>query len=306
MKIKLRGKTYWTTFTVHGIAHRKSLRTKNKHIAKSQALELIQAATNGTIEVQQKVPKKFFAAADAYLEHRRLRWKRARTGELEQELLSVTRAYFGDIPLQAITASAIAQFQKLRKEPPSSTNLAGMDAGIFKSPFTGNEIKSRASNRTINMNVSALARVLKFAGRWQGVEKQVEMLPTSDIEIGIALDPTEERRLLCAAASNPEWKHIEAAVVVALNTSMRRGEIEHLRRRDVDLAEKLIHVRRSKTAKGHRSIPLNTAALAAVKRMLDRLDKIGATLPDHYLWFACQWEKFDPTKPMSRWEPRSQ
>ena len=48
------------------------------------------------------------------------------------------------------------------------------------------------------------------------------------------------------AASNPKWEHVYCAAVVAANTSIRPVEVKHLRRRDVELVKKLVHVRWSK------------------------------------------------------------
>jgi len=74
-------------------------------------------------------------------------------------------------------------------------------------------------------------------------------------------------------------------------------EVKHLRRCDVDLVKELVHVRRSKNETSHRVIPLN-----ALARMFERADMLGHTEPEHYLWSACQWGQFDPTKPMLKWD----
>ena len=36
--------------------------------------------------------------------------------------------------------------------------------------------------------------------------------------------------------------------------------------------------------------------------MVERADALGFTDPEHYLWFACQWGRFNPTKPMKKWD----
>jgi hypothetical protein len=36
--------------------------------------------------------------------------------------------------------------------------------------------------------------------------------------------------------------------------------------------------------------------------MFERADVLGHTDPDHYLWPACQWGRYDPTKPMLKWD----
>ncbi len=122
------------------------------------------------------------------------------------------------------------------------------------------------------------------------------------IRSGRALTTEERTRLFAAAASNPEWEHVYCAAVVAANTSMRPVEVKHLRRRDVDLVKKLVHVRRSKNETSHRVIPLNASAIGAAARMFERADQLGHTAPEHYLWPACQWGRFDATNPMLKWD----
>ncbi len=83
---------------------------------------------------------------------------------------------------------------------------------------------------------------------------------------------------------------------------MRRVEVKHIRRCDLDLVRRLLHVRRSKNETSHRVIPLSASAIEAVARMLERADLLGHTEPGHYLWPACQWGRYDPTKPMLQWD----
>ena len=66
--------------------------------------------------------------------------------------------------------------------------------------------------------------------------------------------------------------------------------------------KKLVHVRRSKNETSHRVIPLNASAIEAAARMFERADLLGHTEPEHYLWPACQWGRYDATKPMLKWD----
>jgi hypothetical protein len=95
---------------------------------------------------------------------------------------------------------------------------------------------------------------------------------------------------------------VYCAAIVAANTSMRPVELKHLRRCDVDLVKRLLHVRRSKNETSHRVIPLNASAFEATGRMFERADLLGHTEPEHYLWPACQWGRYDATKPMLKWD----
>ena len=93
-----------------------------------------------------------------------------RTIELEEERLSLVTKHFGDVPLSAITAKAIAEFQHTRHA-----------AGI--------------ANRTINMDVGVLSRVLKSCGRWRALADHVRNLPERQHPVGRALTPEEQNQL---------------------------------------------------------------------------------------------------------------
>jgi integrase len=120
--------------------------------------------------------------------------------------------------------------------------------------------------------------------------------------IGRVLSDAEQERLFEVARGNPEWTHVYCAAVLAANTSMRGVEIKHLRRKDVDLEAKALHIRKSKNEGSKRILPLNEAALDALNMMIDRADEFGHKDPEHYLWCANQHHKFDPTQPGRKWD----
>src|SRR5258705_8512911 len=276
MSLWKRGRQYWTDFTVAGRRYGNRLGTTNLQTAKKRERDLVEGAGRGLLSANEQGPKRLSEAIEAYLAAKRMRCS-PRTIELEEERLSLVKRHFGDVPLPAITATAIADFQRTRH-----------DAGI--------------ANRTINMDVGVLSRVLKSCGRWRALAEHVRNLPERQHPIGRALIADEQRRLFATAASNPEWEHVYCAAIVAANTSMRPVEVKHLRRCDVDRVKKLLHVRRSKNETSHRVIPLNASALRALVRMFERADMLGHTEPEHYLCPACQWGHFDPTKPMLKWD----
>src|SRR5712691_5753469 len=242
MSLWKRGRQYWTDFTVAGRRYRKRLGTTNLRTATRRERELVEEAGHGRLAADEQGPKRLSDAIDAYLDAKRMRCS-PRTIELEEERLSLVKKHFGDAPLSAITASAIAEFQRTRH-----------DAGI--------------ANRTINMDVGVLSRVLKSCGRWRALADHVHNLPERQHPVGRALTADEQRRLFAAAASNQEWEHVYCAAIVAANTSMRPVEVKHIRRCDVDLVKRVVVVRRSKIESSHRVIPLNAPALKALARMI--------------------------------------
>lgn len=241
MSLWKRGRQYWTDFTVHGKRYRKRLGTGNLQVAKRRERELLEAAGHGALADNEQGPKRLSEAIDASLAAKRMRCS-PRTLEFERERLVFIRRHFGDLPLSAITAAKIAEYQRARHE-------AGR------------------ANRTINMDVGVLSRLLKFCGRWRALADHVHFLPERQGGVGRALTPEQRQRLFDTAASNPEWEHVYCVAIVAANTSMRPVEVKHLRRCDVDLAKRLVHVRRSKNQTSHRVIPLNASALKALVRM---------------------------------------
>lgn len=275
MSLWRRNGWYWTDFSIDGARYRKPLRTRKWQEAKKREREMIEAASNGQLETQAG-PKRLFEAVEAYLAQKAVT-SSPRTVELERERLRLVKKHLGDVKLAAITPEAIARYQRGRHE-----------AGI--------------SNRTINMDVGALRRVLKQCGRWRMLQERVQTLPENQASIGRALTVDEQNRLFEAASSNPEWEHVYCAGIIAANTSMRPVEVKNLRCQNVDLFEGIVTIRRSKNTTSYRVIPLNQPARAAFNRMLERARKLGMDAPEHYVWPACQWHRIDPTRPIKKWD----
>ena len=184
MSLWKRGRQYWTDFTVAGQRYRKRLGTTNLQTAKKRERDLVEGAGRGLLSANEQGPKRLSEAIETYLAAKRMRCS-PRTIELEEERLSLVKRHFGDVPLSAITATAIADFQRTRH-----------DAGI--------------ANRTINMDVGVLSRVLKSCGRWRALAEHVRNLPERQHPVGRALTAEEQTRLFAAAASNLEWEHVSA------------------------------------------------------------------------------------------------
>ena len=173
-----------------------------------------------------------------YLEAKEATANTKRAVEFDRERLAVVKRLLGDMKLSAITREVLEGFQAKRR-------LEG------------------ASNRTVNMDIGALRRVLKRFKQWRRLEDDVKMLTESGgAPIGRALTAEEQDRLLDVAQGNPEWQHVYCAAVLAANTSMRGVEIKHVRRKDIDLDAKALHIRKSKNEGSKRVLPLNDDAFA--------------------------------------------
>jgi integrase len=104
------------------------------------------------------------------------------------------------------------------------------------------------------------------------------------------------------ASSNPDWEPVYLAAVLASNTSLRPVEVKHLQWRNVDLIGNEIRVTRSKNESSHRLITLNNSARKALATMRSRAEIMGFTEPEHYVWYARQWGRLDPTRPVKKWD----
>jgi integrase len=93
----------------------------------------------------------------------------------------------------------------------------------------------------------------------------------------------------------------KCAAIITLNTTMRGGELKTLHWADGNLADKLVTVRKSKTAAGLRVIPINAHAFAAFAELLKRSQAFNGTDPSHYVFPACEHGDVDPTVPMHSW-----
>ena len=78
------------------------------------------------------------------------------------------------------------------------------------------------------MEGGVLRRILIRAKLWHAIADDVS-LPKPPPTIGRALSKAERAKLLEVAAANPVWQTAYYAAVLALNTTMRGGEIKALR-----------------------------------------------------------------------------
>jgi len=86
-----------------------------------------------------------------------------------------------------------------------------------------------------------------------------------------------------------------------INTTMRGCEIKQLRWQDIDLIEKALTIRKSKTEAGERVIPLNADAWNTILLLYRRAKGLGEVHPEHYVFPACEASHFNPTRPQTSW-----
>jgi len=279
MALVKRGKTWHTHFFVDGQRYRQSLETSDWREAQSKEKELIAQALQGKLAPASQHFSKLTVpqAIDRYLEDRAAHVQ-ASSKESESDHAKPLRKYFPATPVARIDAEMILAYVRER-------TAAGL------------------SNTTVNMEIGILRRILKRAKRWHFVEDEIPRLPERR-DIGRALQPEEKLRLLKLAQSRPEWETACLASILALNTTMRGGEVRQLRWRDIDFLDCSLVIRRSKTRAGERLIPLNINAYNAVLRLRERAQALfdSELQSDWYVFPSGEgYSKPDPTKPMRGW-----
>jgi integrase len=152
----------------------------------------------------------------------------------------------------------------------------------------------------INMEMGAVRRVLKKGKRWHLLAGDIKPLKEHPRQARV-LSYGEKLRLLKVAASRPEWQTARLAAVLVFNSSMRGCEIRGLHWRDVDLIQRTLTVRHSKTEAGERVIPLNADAWSTILELWERAKAFGGTEPGHYVFPACESGRIDPTKFQKSW-----
>jgi len=161
------------------------------------------------------------------------------------------------------------------------------------------------SPRTINLEIRVLRTILKAAKTWAGIAREYEerfgklMLKEPQSEVGRAIEEAELKLLLDTAQEREEWQPAFYAALVSSNTTARSDELKSLRLRDLDLPNETVSIRKSKTSKGHRNIPLNSAAMWGFVRLVERAAALGSTEPEHFLFPACRFKLTKAGPPMS-------
>jgi integrase/recombinase XerD len=280
MAIFKRGKTWWTDFSENGQRLRQSLGTTDWREAQKREKQLISEARTGRVTNPGRALARlaFTVAIERYLILRTPRLAR-RTIQTERERSKPLVAYFGCTTVQSITTDGVLEYIASRK-------------------------RSGVSNATVNRERDLLRGVLVKAQRWHLLSTE-ELRPLKVEEgSGRALSLDEKAHLLMMAESRPEWQIARLAARLALNTTMRAGEIRELRWRDVDLIGRVLTVRRSKTEAGRRVIPLNSDAWETVIELRERSKLLFNRAPEpewYVLPHAEGLRNPDPTTPMSGW-----
>jgi integrase len=275
-----RGDWYWLDAWVHGHRFREPLGTTDWREAKRLERERVeQIRTKGSVPSAASLT---YAAMDvstaiaAYAEERRAQVSpRMRAYWLENA--RPLKEFFKNTQLRQITPAQTAAYQNARTE-----------AG--RAP------------KTINGELSVLRQVLRRAKLWYRFEDEYTTLRNRKAPVGRALTPDEQERLFEVARTKPAWLYAYVAAILAFYCGLRACEIKGLHWEDIDLPNRLLHVRRSKTPAVWRSPTLNVTCLRVLQELQAVAANLGFAEPAHFVfpWHGRN-KRHDPTRPMTSW-----
>jgi integrase len=147
-----------------------------------------------------------------------------------------------------------------------------------------------------------LRQLLKAAKLWYRFREDYVALPNRKPPFGRALTEDEQQRLFALAAVTPRWLYAYTAATLAFYCGLRACEIKGLRWKDVDLLNRVLEVRRSKTPAGWRTPTLNRVCVKVLQDLWSQAARLGFTEPTHYVfpWHGRN-HRIDPTRPITSW-----
>jgi integrase len=290
MSVYKRGETWWYKFKFAGQTIRESTKSASKTLAKDAERvrrRELENGFNGTSKAQRA--QLFSVAADIWLKsksaHLSPRTITIETTNLDKHLKPV----FGSLLVSDIQSDDIAAYQLARS-------------------------KENAAPKTINLEIGTLRAILRKNRLWAGLQPDVRMLECNN-RVGCALAP-EEERLLLKECRESRSRSLYVAVVVALGTCMRYGEIRQMRWQQIDFSRGQLRVEKSKTTQGEgRVIPLSPRVRTVLEFWAARFperklshfvfpfEKCGGKGKDDAFGFtgAIAYDT-DPSQPIGNWK----
>jgi integrase len=188
-------------------------------------------------------------AANRYLASK----ARKRTVDADRRQLELLKAEFGEeAPLAEITASRISEYKTKRL------------AAVRKIGEGAAAVERRLTAAAVNRPLALLRHLFRLAHEdWEALDNvpriRLEKEPQGRLRW---LTQDEITRLLDACAKSKN-KELRAAVIVALNTGLRRGELLGLAWERVDLSRGVIRLELTKSGR-RREVPMNDDSYRAL------------------------------------------
>lgn len=142
------------------------------------------------------------------------------------------------------------------------------------------ERQNQVSRPMVNIELGIFRQILDEAGVWEPniKAKKFKRLKVPKRRGGHALKEEDEQALREIAFSRPKWQLAAHCMIVMLSTTLGFGELRRLRRRDVDLRDRVLTViDGAKNEYRDRTIPLNRAAYDSICWIIERWEGLGGS-----------------------------
>jgi len=264
---------WWYDFSFAGKRVRESAKTTRKTLAgeaeKARRLDLERALTGAPIAKRGDRVRSMADFLRAYVDTYGITHRATALAYVKSTTKNAERL-LGAVILPDLTEDRIRQYMKTRQE-------------------------EGAAGRTINAELGELSRAI---GRpWSYLWPRVRKLEERH-DVGKALSPEQEKRLL-AAADSSRSPNVRTMVRVSLLTGLRAGELSNLTWGRVDFSDRTVTVGDSKTEAGRgRQIPMN----ADLQQVLGAhaawfTERIGLAKPEYFVFPWGSPLPSDPARP---------
>ena len=226
-------------------------------------------------------------ATDIILRQNTMKRLKPKSLESTKGQVNALLKFFGDVPVNEITANSLFAYQ------------------IERSKI--------ASPDTVNHELGLLKRILKKAvvtvdgyrtTLWEPIAENYQALRPRDWQPPKTFTTQEEQRIFEHAASDPNLELANIVFTITRNTTASGCELRGLRLRHLELNANppRVHVPPDATKNDirPRTIPLNDQALEAFTMAVRRAARLGSHRSEHYLFpFRVNRALWDPNKPAS-------
>jgi len=204
--------------------------------------ELAKALLKMEPENPQRVSITLAQAIERYLASK----VRKRTINEDRRQLDLLKAEFGgEAPLVEITASRISEYKAKRL------------ATVQKVGEGEAAVERRLTAAAVNRPLALLLHLLRLAHEeWEAIDNVPRIRLEKEPQGRLRWLTQEEITRLLEACAKSKNKQLRAAVVVALNTGLRRGELMGLTWNRVDLSRGVIRLELTKSGR-RREVPMN-------------------------------------------------
>jgi len=252
MALFKRGKCWYYDFWFEGVRYQKSTKQRDKR----EAGKVEDSVRSDLARRKFNLPSKslrFRELCDRYAEVAKTNRKRAYVVE-RYHVCKHLVPHFGEILVHAINLDLCEKYKRQR-------------------------LKAGVKEATINREFSTLKAILKYAGQSglapEGLGRYARMFTNVESKEVRILKPEEFEKLLAVCASiefQVNEPYLFPLVIVAAYTGLRPSEYKKLAKAEMDLEQRVISVRKSKSKSGVRHIPMSDEVFEVLRHWLPHVE----------------------------------